>query len=1574
MSIDGKTINLTQAEKDFVLKLSDFFQLNELLCVSLWVAFKADQQWKLSDDKDYKLSEDESLLMRVMTFYYEDRLALLQCIASLLRIHLDPDHVYHSIAQDVVRRILKNEFFGRILEQLKSLTRQQVPPQYYSPVTLATVWAKQNLREQKSLLEVLFLAHVYSPCPAKRALDLIQEFEATSFGQHQEFGYVLDVEGGKLRDQVTHLCIVLSVQALNLSGIQDTLASRPTGERLQDSPDIIVKISQIALFLGDRPEHSVFLLGWSYFLSVMDDLLASVSSLTAYNDVRKFIDGELEISESHLLTDRPSARGMNVISQPSISYTEQVYRALAGRALKLNVFGYMNEILESQICREDDPNDSGYRFVLKGLLSAFLSTIQPYFLPVDSYIGLVDCVCTLFDNQPALCLEFWKKDFENEDLSTLLNTARGRFPVSFVDFTRLLASLSGSKSEDRLVEEPAACVFEYVKLLPSLTVMVKDTINLQLREEEDGTIVYANEPIRVIEDSGIVSGFVIPSGTIGLLVSKPDEKRVVQWRTEYSGWRLLVGVLARFVDRSKQSNTTDVEDLDGELSGNGQEAVNSILELIQKLMHARPTLVRALVEHVDETCRRIPREESEPPLLVALICEVLTYCSTIEQCPVETITHTLRCLTSLLPYYREEIWAYLKTAPILPRPNPGHPIASRFPSSSSVLTDPARQIHHIVSEVECRTGKYSLLLAFLNLVTALVRDVQRHWWIDGQPGSFGMLKNDREYQIETLYLCLHYLMLDVFPTYATWRYKHLSERFLIGSKVLAIFIEIAQYFKEGSGTGARKQGLSLGKLREDLLKNFLYDGGIYHVAPLLDAATEGAGIASSLYRNNRPKEALYAERSTQLTLMFIKLLLQHQLEAINTGKASCESALERLMLERAADEMRPDFLLRLTKHIYYQHNIMLPILATNIVTLLCRTLSAWKTAPNFVRHLGDKEQAQDIIRTYLSIAQDHFQDERLLSAIWQMITLLMETQPSLAILFLECGEQIMPSPKSAVKLLQEQKKQQAAADSAIRAAVDLLGHWEKLSIEKPTVLSNVLRFLATFWQTAFDHYALVQRARSDSALWDALGKILLNPNQIKPPENANLTFKKMDAFGGEDVGGLPPLMVSSGNEGVRRACCLYLSKAFVMRIMAFEIHLTAVSQQNLSSGGSINERLPAGLKSQLAKISDPSKLSAMRTSFVRNTYDPSLGERVRKDAETLLNMVGSSDVSRLLFTVGPLGFGDNDAATEPRQYGDYYIYDLRVAEARIQSLVEDISVKYHVEDQENTIVTPEVVAIRKLKKASSAFLTDLCLANHNWSIVDAQMILLRSFKSFIETCTGHANDLIWPNKTQGLRSVGLHDFLVGLAQDAQGGNREDGVTLTTYKTIVELVRGLTEDWIDANKSILLGTDQGLKRQYAVKTLNLLELYCGLLKRENFAVMSSVSGHVPVAFHRPLLEALLLSLRTLRRIDDATSGFQYRESAKLKACLTSLLEVTCESFQMLVYKAAAINASSVDDSVAEECIKDITVVIALLVELIHPSYQPDATKWLPIFQQFETVPTLMKLIYGGIELVVSEVDR
>ncbi len=103
---------------------------------------------------------------------------------------------------------------------------------------------------------------------------------------------------------------------------------------------------------------------------------------------------------------------------------------------------------------------TGYKSVLKGLLSALMTSFQITHLPdYDSIVGLY---CELLTNQPVICHQFWENDYHNESLRSLFETAQMRFPlIQFTPFLQILKALSADV-------DSARTIFVFLKVMNSI--------------------------------------------------------------------------------------------------------------------------------------------------------------------------------------------------------------------------------------------------------------------------------------------------------------------------------------------------------------------------------------------------------------------------------------------------------------------------------------------------------------------------------------------------------------------------------------------------------------------------------------------------------------------------------------------------------------------------------------------------------------------------------------------------------------------------------------------------------------------------------------------------------------------------------------------------------------------------------------------------------------------------------------------------------------------------------------------------------------------------------------------------
>jgi hypothetical protein len=198
--------------------------------------------------------------------------------------------------------------------------------------------------------------------------------------------------------------------------------------------------------------------------------------------------------------------------------------------------------------------------------------------------------------------------------------------------------------------------------------------------------------------------------------------------------------------------------------------------------------------------------------------------------------------------------------------------------------------------------------------------------------------------------------------------------------------------------------------------------------------------------------------------------------------------------------------------------------------------------------------------------------------------------------------------------------------------------------------------------------------------------------------------------------------------------------------------------------------------------------------------------------------------------------------------------------------------------------------------------------------------------------------------------------------------------------LISLARGLAENWIETNAEAADESGAGAQKQFADKSFYLLSDFCSILRREQFPVISSVSGELAPSFHRTIFEAILFCVRAVRRGTDELSTIDDGSvaSQNVVQALMSALEVVGESFVILVQRAAVNGQIAGNDTKlcmeAQELSRDIIVTLSLIEEVTRPVYGVPPNLWLSILDHHGVIPTLIQLFTAGTDAAMQEVKK
>lgn len=415
---NGDDLTLESGEKELVFKISSRFDLDECSSFLLLRSFlRSDEAASLAptptsgsavssssllaastastkpairgDGSSSSSSLADDLLDHFNVFFFRERLAILKLVGGLLRAYEDEGHDYHSASLELVPLLLElpsassvptsrgPPFSETLFRQFITLARTPLPSHIASSERHIALWAKQSVKEQLALLEIVFLV-LYSPMPAEAgtAEGILLASVASAFGQDQANGRISggDEEGRELLRSVQGMLVLICVEVLNL----ETLLACPTNATLANvfSPTLVNATAPPAPTILSSPSHLLSL--HSFFLSLMDGPLSPPATpvLLAWSYVLSRLTDYLgeETPESFIsLADAI----LPIVSPLDGSSSTPAWQTCVSVALgsKGALFGFVTGMMASPLfvdvetktgAMPADLNSLGYRSVLKG--------------------------------------------------------------------------------------------------------------------------------------------------------------------------------------------------------------------------------------------------------------------------------------------------------------------------------------------------------------------------------------------------------------------------------------------------------------------------------------------------------------------------------------------------------------------------------------------------------------------------------------------------------------------------------------------------------------------------------------------------------------------------------------------------------------------------------------------------------------------------------------------------------------------------------------------------------------------------------------------------------------------------------------------------------------------------------------------------------------------------------------------------------------------------------------------------------------------------------------------------------
>ncbi|KAK0132054.1 Nucleoporin NUP188 [Merluccius polli] len=672
-----------------------------------------------------------------------------------------------------------------------------------------------------------------------------------------------------------------------------------------------------------------------------------------------------------------------------------IIRRIGNTALHLGVFKYLSTMLQGLGVSGNNCTASTAKMCIYGLLSFVITSFEEETLGSPQH--LIDTACEVLSAQ-SLAELFWEMR-PNMGLGMILDSAVGMFPHKAGPLLQLLTALLSNKSTVKKVYtflDKMSFYTEVYKHKPS------DVIS-----KDDETLWRRQTPKLLYPLGSGQTNLRMPQGVLGQVVMAGEQGYVVRWDYSYSSWTLFtceVEMLLHVV------STADVIA--------HCERVKPILDLVHKIISTDWTVSDCLLP------------------LTSRIYMLLQRLTSVINPPVDVIASCVNCLIVLAARNPGKVWSSLHHTGFLP-------------FASTPLTNMAQSISaegmkagnygNLLVQIEQPRGEYAVTIAFLRLITTLVK---------GQLGST---------QNKGLIPCVLLVLKEMLPTYHKWRYNTYGVRERIGCLILELVHAILNLSPEGEDVGSTPtlQSLciySLANTEAGQAVVNIMGVGVDTIDMVLAAQPSSGGT----------------EGPEQILIQTVKLAFSVTNNVIRLKPPSdVASPLEQALTQHGGHGN--NLIAVLAKYIYHKHDPALPRLAIQLLKRLATV------APMSVYACLGSDAAA-IRDAFLTRLQSRTEDMRIKVMILEFLTVAVETQPGLIELFLNLE----------VKDGSEGSKEFLLGEwSCLQVVLDLIDSKQQGKYWCPPLLQRAaLAFLLALWQDRRD--SAISVLRTKEKFWENL--------------------------------------------------------------------------------------------------------------------------------------------------------------------------------------------------------------------------------------------------------------------------------------------------------------------------------------------------------------------------------------------------------------------------------------------------------------------------------------------------------
>lgn len=677
----------------FALKLYKFLDLDVNQTYEIFCNYLVNEYRGPAKSLESFMSS-ESLMIKLLndiwSYYSLERMVMLKFVKCIVEFFNSPDHPYQNAYKAVLTQIGVDKLRKSYIDQLDMLVKETKSACFHhgdvfnSQQTLQ-MWEERKYREINELIQIILICCHYEKLTVDEMKRLVELFKFHSFGKQAHFLSSTNPFHIELMKRVTYNEISLLMTAFSTSD----------PESLAWMNEVIDGLDSEIVSMHHYPEHSPILLSWMLF---------------------KFLAKSNETTTDHYA----------------------LFGKLGSRAVQLNVYNFLHQMITHKMFKD---NSLCSKIVLRCIYDnlSFLCELFNADGSIAQQPKILDLFAELLKS-PTIARDFCKN--EDNPIRSLFNAALEKFPVDFVQCTKIANSLATASKPSH------NWIVDFSQHLPVFTEQPDDP-SYELRkvsgfEEEDTYVIITDyQPFRRIDD------FIIGSGTKAI-VREEKGKYFVHFLIGTNYFNVLHNEMNEFI--ASINNFTEIDETK---IVRLEEGISFLVSILKKI----------------EAPGQITNEMIHP---TELVFDILGKMKTFPNPKMKLMAVCFDVCTELLPYFGDEIYRRFINLNIVPSVTLIH---NDFRAYSIGNGFEAGLIGYYLINFEKISGRYDLLMSYLNFLQV-----------------FATLKRENVYTIELPGIL--FLMREILVHINDWRFENEQDKIEISIFVLEFLHDVLTIPKE----------------------------------------------------------------------------------------------------------------------------------------------------------------------------------------------------------------------------------------------------------------------------------------------------------------------------------------------------------------------------------------------------------------------------------------------------------------------------------------------------------------------------------------------------------------------------------------------------------------------------------------------------------------------------------------------------------------------------------------------------------------------------------------------------------